>query len=99
MCCILWKEILVPVYRSLPLQPVDLKQLFIVYCKAKPYIHFMDRECNYYSQMIIHHLSCLHSGLLIKEADMHFGSSILLCVERTFRVKECSIHTTQLCGS
>ena len=61
MCCMLWPEIHVPEFERLPLQPEDLEQLSIVYCRPKPYNHFMFKECNYYSQMISHDVPCLNS--------------------------------------
>ncbi|GFV88974.1 DUF4817 domain-containing protein [Trichonephila clavipes] len=48
------------------LQPEDLQQLSIVYCRVQPCILFMYRECSHYSQMIPHDVSRLHSGFLTK---------------------------------
>ncbi|GFU12033.1 hypothetical protein TNCV_2095101 [Trichonephila clavipes] len=43
VCCMLWTKIPIPVHEELPLQPEHLEQLSLVYCKTKPYIHFMHR--------------------------------------------------------
>ncbi|GFV66719.1 hypothetical protein TNCV_3319491 [Trichonephila clavipes] len=66
MCNMLWTEIALPAYGHLPLQPKDLQQLPIVYCKAKHYFRFIYRERSNYSQMIIDDVSRLRSGLTTK---------------------------------
>ncbi|GFV77883.1 hypothetical protein TNCV_371 [Trichonephila clavipes] len=43
VCCMPWTEISVTVYGRLLLQPEDLVQLSIVYCRVKPYIRLMYR--------------------------------------------------------
>ncbi|GFX61163.1 uncharacterized protein TNCV_4565581 [Trichonephila clavipes] len=70
--CMLWREIPVSVYGRLPLQPKDLEQLSIVYCRVKPYFHFMYRECSYYNQMIIHDVSA-------PDHEPHNYTSLLMC--------------------
>ena len=59
-------EIMVPVYGHFPLQPKDLEQLSIGFCRANSYTRFMHRECSYDSQMITHDSSHLYCGLLTK---------------------------------
>ena len=63
-----------------------LNSLFIVYCRAKSCICFIYRECSYYSQMIIHDVSSLHSGLLTKICLLT-KSFVLFCDEETFSRK------------
>ncbi|GFS90911.1 hypothetical protein TNCV_3027601 [Trichonephila clavipes] len=99
VCCLLWTEIRVTVRALFPLQPEDLKQLSIVYFRAKLYIRFMYRECSYYSQMSIHDVSRLQKGLLSKVRQtctlpVPFSS----VMKQSFHVKGCSIRTTPACG-
>ncbi|GFU26497.1 hypothetical protein TNCV_2463411 [Trichonephila clavipes] len=67
----------------LPLQSKDLEQLFIVYCRTKPYFHFMNKKFSYYSQMIIHDISHLLSGLLTKGVLSELPTDIPAPVQRT----------------
>ena len=65
VCCLLWTKIPFSVYELLLIQREDLEQLLIVYCRARPYIRFTNKECSYYSQIITHDILRLHSSLLI----------------------------------
>ncbi|GFX54444.1 hypothetical protein TNCV_2593781 [Trichonephila clavipes] len=49
VCCLLWTKIPIPVYGCMSMQPEDLEQLSIVYCRGDPYVHFMYRECMLWS--------------------------------------------------
>ena len=93
MCYMLWSEILIPIYRRLPLQPEELKKLSIVYYRANFYISFIYTECSYYHQ-ITHHVSCLHSDLLTKVWQT-CTLPVPCCSyskEATFHVKGCLMH-------
>ena len=70
VCCMLWTKIIVPVYRCLPLQPEDPKQLSIVYCKMELCIGFMYRECSYCSQ-IIFMICCFCIVVCLPKCDRH----------------------------
>ncbi|GFU79413.1 hypothetical protein TNCV_871841 [Trichonephila clavipes] len=99
VCCMLWTKFPVPVYWCLPLQSEDLEQLFIVYCRVKPYIRFMYRECSYYSQMIIHNVSRLHSSLLTKvQQTCTLPVTCCFVMKQSFHVKGSSIRTKRTWG-
>ncbi|GFW53641.1 hypothetical protein TNCV_4815421 [Trichonephila clavipes] len=95
MCCMLWTKIPIAVYRSLPFQPEDLEQLAIVYCRAKPYIRFMHRECGYYNQMIARDVSRLHSGKVRQTCTLPVPCSV---TKQAFHMKGFSKCTTCTSG-
>ena len=66
MCCTLWTEIPVPVNGRLTLQLEDFEQMSSVSGRANLYIHFMHRECSYYSQIITHNVLHFYNGSLTK---------------------------------
>ncbi|GFQ99141.1 hypothetical protein TNCT_650291 [Trichonephila clavata] len=69
---------------------------FIVYWSAKPYFRFM---YSYYSQMIIHDVSCLLSGLITKlRQPCNLQVSCCSVIKRPFPLKGCSIRKTHTCG-
>ncbi|GFV28720.1 hypothetical protein TNCV_3986701 [Trichonephila clavipes] len=82
-------------YGFLPLQPENLEQMSSVYCKAKPYIRFMYRECSYYSQMIIRDVSRLHSDLIKVRQTCILPVPYCFVMKQSFHLKEGSIRTTR----